>query len=457
MSFEHGTLPLAASARLVLAALACAALAAGCERQGKSAEPSGGEEREEHADHEEHGEHAEHEEHGEHEREPELGDAHHLAEGRPHCEEDVALSPDALARYGIEVAPVRAMALAARISAPGHLAIPEGALARVGAPAAGRVAELRVRSGDRVAAGDTLLVVSSPALAEAQSDYLRKRALAAGAEPALELAEQALARAEELRERAQGIALAEVQKRALERGAAERELAMARALERAGRQRLELFGMRAEAIAALEEGGALEPRIAVEAPIAGRVIELGAALGDWIEPADDRAVVVADLSTLWAIAEVSESRQAEVQLGAAAEIEIPALQEPRRAGRVAALAPVLEAATRTVEVRIELENADGRLLPGMFLQVEIESSQSAGAARLAVPDGAVLSVAGKPSVFVPIAPGASTFCRHEIEVGAPIGEHVPVLSGLAEGELVVVAGAFRLKAEHGKAAAQHEH
>jgi cobalt-zinc-cadmium efflux system membrane fusion protein len=60
-------------------------------------------------------------------------------------------------------------------------------------------------------------------------------------------------------------------------------------------------------------------------------------------------------------------------------------------------------------------------------------------------------------VFVPVEPGSGLFCRHEIEVGAPIGEHVPVLSGLKAGELVVVAGTFRLKAEHGKSSATHEH
>ena len=59
--------------------------------------------------------------------------------------------------------------------------------------------------------------------------------------------------------------------------------------------------------------------------------------------------------------------------------------------------------------------------------------------------------------IVPIEPGGSTFCKHEIEVGTPVGTQVPVLAGLAPGELVVVAGTFRLKAEHGKSSAQHEH
>ncbi|NOT31724.1 MAG: efflux RND transporter periplasmic adaptor subunit, partial [Planctomycetes bacterium] len=111
----------------------------------------------------------------------------------------------------------------------------------------------------------------------------------------------------------------------------------------------------------------------------------------------------------------------------------------------------------TAGVRIELPNPDETMLPGMFIQVEIESSRGRGTTTLAVPDGAVLTVEGRPSVFVPIEVDGSVFCKHAIEVGAPVGTHIPVLAGLTAGDLVVVSGAFRLKAEHGKAAAQHEH
>jgi multidrug efflux pump subunit AcrA (membrane-fusion protein) len=67
----------------------------------------------------------------------------------------------------------------------------------------------------------------------------------------------------------------------------------------------------------------------------------------------------------------------------------------------------------------------------------------------------VLSVEGRPAVFVPAGP--ENYCKHEIEVGAPIGDRIPVLAGLSPGDLVVVSGAFRLKAEHGKSSARHEH
>ena len=174
------------------------------------------------------------------------------------------------------------------------------------------------------------------------------------------------------------------------------------------------------------------------------------------EPTATGAVNAEDFSHR-RIAEVSESRLAEVALGATAKVRVPALGNLGCGGRVSAMATVIEPATRTAEVRVEVQNPDGAMLPGMFIQVEIESARTAGAAVLAVPDGAVLIVEGRPSVFVPVEAGGSVFCKHEIEVGEPVGTTIPVLSGLSPGELVVVSGAFRLKAEHGKAAAQHEH
>jgi multidrug efflux pump subunit AcrA (membrane-fusion protein) len=314
-----------------------------------------------------------------------------------------------------------------------------------------------VRSGEPVVKGATLLVIESAELAEAQSAYLRRRMVAAAAGPALELAESALARARELHDRVQGIALSEVQRLEAELGLAELDLEVARADEAAAESHLLLLGMSEAGIRALEESGRVEPRLAITAPIDGRVVEIAATLGELVGPDKDRLLVVGDLRTLWAIAEVSETRLSEVAVGAPAIVLVPALGDAASRGRVAAVATVLEASTRTAEVRIEVPNPDESMLPGMFIQVEIESSGGAGAPVMAVPDGAVLEIEGRPSVFVPLEPGSSVFCKHPIEVGPPVGTQIPVLTGLKPGELVVVAGTFRLKAEHGKAAAQHEH
>jgi cobalt-zinc-cadmium efflux system membrane fusion protein len=384
-------------------------------------------------------------------------DAHHVAENRQGCEDDVSLPQDALERYGIEVAPAREMALTPTISAPGHLAFPQGAVARIGSAVVGRIVDVRARSGDEVAIGDVLLVVESPELGEAQSEYLQKRAAASTAGPALEIARSSHERAKELHERNQGISLAEVQRREGELRQAERDLEVSRSAEAAARNRLLLLGVKEAAIGRLEQTGKVDPRSSIASPIAGRVVEVAATLGELVDPSKDRLLVVGDLSVLWAIAEVSESRLAEVAIGAAARVRIPALGREDREGRVDAVPVVLEPSTRTAEVRVEVANADGAMLPGMFIQVEIESSRGTGQPILVVPDGAVLTIRGRPSVFVPLEPGSSVFCRHEVRIGTPVKDSVPVLEGLKAGELLVVAGAFRLKAEHEKASAKHEH
>jgi multidrug efflux pump subunit AcrA (membrane-fusion protein) len=317
--------------------------------------------------------------------------------------------------------------------------------------------EIRVRSGDAVKKGDTLLVIESPELGVAQSEYLQKRTIATASGPAVELARNSLERAKVLYDRVQGIALSDVQRREAELRAAERDKEIARSEEAAAFNRLLLLGMNEQAIRTLEETGRVEPRFASVAPLDGRIVEISATIGELVNPEKDRLLVVGDLSALWAIAEVSETRFSEIDVGAPARVKVPALGHSTCEGRVAAVATVLEASTRTAEVRIEVPNPDGTMLPGMFIQVEIESSRGGEAAVLTVPDGAVLTIEGRPSVFVPIEPGSSSFCKHEIEVGAQVGTLVPVLSGLRPGELVVVAGTFRLKAEHGKASARHEH
>ncbi len=401
----------------------------------------------------------EHAHEGEHSEEPAVAksDAHHIAENRTQCQDDVALSEAAVSRYGITVEPVRALPLVPKIAAPGHLAFPQGAIARVGSAVPGRIVEIRVRSGDSVAKGDALLVIESPALGEGQSEYLQKRTIAATVGPSLDLAKNAFERSKELFDRVQGIALSEVQKREVELRAAERDRELARSAEMAALNSLILLGMDEQGIKTLEESGKVSPQFTVRSPIDGSIVELSVTHGELVGPEKDRLLVVGDLRILWAIAEVSEALLPEIAIGATAIVKVPALGKASTEGKVAAFPTVLEAATRTAEVRIEVPNPDRTMLPGMFIQVEIESSRGAGAPILAVPDGAVLTIEGRPSVFVPLELGSSTFCKHEVEVGAPVGTHIPVLSGLTAGELVVVAGTFRLKAQHGKASAQHEH
>jgi hypothetical protein len=371
-------------------------------------------------------------------------DPHHTAEGRPDCEDDVALPEAALERYGIAVASVRATVLTPTVSAPGHLAFPQGAVARVGCAVAGRSCAC---AHDAVA--QTTRCSSSTARRWAGAERVR----AAGRShdrPVRRSPRQALARAQELYTTVQGVALSEVQRREAELRAAERDQEIARASAAAAHSRLLLLGLTEEGVRQLEETGKVESRLAVTAPIVGRVVELSAMLGELVGPEKDRLAVVGDPSVLWAIAEVSECAHAEVAVGAAARVG-------SRPGPSVGGSPPSRRCSgpRPARPHAQGANPDGTLLPGMFIETGV--SPARGGRRSSRCRRGVLTVRGLRVRVRAVEAGGSVFCKHEVEVGAPIGANIPVLSGLAEGDLVVVSGAFRLKAEHGKASAQHEH
>ena len=164
---------------------------------------------------------------------------------------------------------------------------------------------------------------------------------------------------------------------------------------------------------------------------------------------------LADLSTLWVIADVPQDRAERIGVGSPAEVTLGTTAGRRLSGEVSYLGAELDPRTRTVPVRIVVEG-DPKLRPGMFATVEIEEvDPAAGEAPdriLAVPEAAVLLVEGERCVFTP-APGMDgSFERRVIGVGPAVGGWFPVLSGLDPGDRVVTEGAFLLKAELGKGA-----
>jgi cobalt-zinc-cadmium efflux system membrane fusion protein len=423
----------------VAVALALAAAAA-CHQKPPSGQPS-------QAGHQHAAPEHDHDEHDEH-------DDHAHAE---HTDE-VRLSPEAIQRYGIRVEPAATHTLTPTLLAPARVVYNPEHMAHVGAPLTGRVAEFRARPGDPVQKGDPLLVIESAELGEAQSDFLQKRAAARAAAPAVALARNAHERAAALYDKSQGIALTEVQKREAESRAAEAALLTAQAAATAAENRLRLYGMNDHEIAAVLARDGIDPRLTITAPIAGQVLERAVTLGQRVGPDREALLVLANLETLWVLADVPEMRLAEVSTGAPALVTVgPAGSAPLE-GEVAAIAPALDPATRTAQVRVVVRPGPGTLRPGMFARVEIRTQPRGHAARvLAVPDQAVQTVEGGPAVFVPVEGEPGAFARRAITAGRAVGGMVPVLSGLAEGEPYVAAGSFLLKAELGKGSASHEH
>ncbi|MEX0745778.1 MAG: efflux RND transporter periplasmic adaptor subunit [Phycisphaeraceae bacterium] len=419
----------------------------------------------EHADHEDDGhaqaqtpdEHAGHD-HGEPEHaDDHEGDAHHDHghDEAAHADE-VRLTPEAIERYGIELDTAQRTVPSATLTAPARIGFNTERLAHVGSLVEGRVMEIAARLGDRVEAGDTLFVLDSPELGRLQSAYLSHRTTVAASEPMVAFAKTAHERAMRLYEDGAGVSLAEAQRRERELAEARRDLRTAEAELAAAENALRLHGMSDEQVDQLAESGQIDPRSTITAPIAGEVIEREATLGELVSPNNERLMLLADLSQVWALVDVAESKLAQVGIGTPVTLEVSAVPGRALEGEVTYIGPRIDERARTARLRVELENADRLLRPGMFARATLVIG-SGGERVLAVPAASVMEVEGEPSIFVPVPGEENTFARRAVVVGDHMGNFVPVLSGLDEGDRVVTHGVFILKADLGKAGAEHVH
>jgi cobalt-zinc-cadmium efflux system membrane fusion protein len=370
--------------------------------------------------------------------------------------DEVKLTAEAVLKNGITVEPVKKRMLVPTFLAPARVSFNTEAMAHVGAAVRGRVVDMKVRKGDLVKKGDTLLIVESPELGEAQSDFLQKRTTADIAGPAVELAKNTYDRAKELYEKEKGIALTEVQKRESDFKVAQGALRSSQSALSASENKLHLMGMDQKAVDELAKSSEIKPRYAVTAPIDGHVTEREVTLGELVSPDKEALLVMADMSTLWVLADVPEARLGEVAVGSRTRIKLGVGTGEAIEGTVSYIDHSLDANTRSARLRIEVKNATSLLRPGMFAQAEIFAATPGEKAQavLAIPDDAVQTVEGGPAVFTPVPKEENTFAKRPVTVGKPTGGWVAVLSGLKEGDLVVIKGSFILKADLGKGATE---
>jgi len=380
--------------------------------------------------------------------------------GEAEHRDEVRLTDEAIAAYNIRTAPVTKQALADTVTAPARVGFNEEAMAHVAALLPGRIDTISARLGQQVNAGDVLLTVRSPELGQRQADYLSARSAAESAKPAVTLARDSFERARELLEGAGGISRTEVQQREAALRQAERELTAARADATAAANALRLYGVSDDALKQLGETGKVDPVFEVTAPIAGEIVERHATPGELIGPSlgyvQEPLLVIADLSTVWVGVDVPEARLHRVGVGSPASLSLPGLSNRAFTGTVTYVAPRIDAGSRTARLRVEMDNPDGNLRPGTFATAKVGPNRPSDQ-TLALPADAVMTVEGEPSVFVPVAGEPNTFARRPVTVGPRIGDRVPVLAGLEEGDQVVVNGGFILKADLGKAGAEHVH
>lgn len=303
----------------------------------------------------------------------------------------------------VESRPVRR-----RLLAPASVEADPARMARIVPPLAGQVKQLLVRQGQLVKKGQPLFILDAPDLVTARADFLRAKSV-------LVQAENALKRQQDLFEHA--IAA----KREVED--AQTAFDVARDDLKRSTVRLRLLGI---------DSGDLDEPLTVRAPLSGQVLSLATSPGEFRNDVTTPLLVVADLSSVWITASVPERDVERVHVGDDALARVAAFPSQEFKGRILFIENVLETDTRSVKVRIQFDNAEGRLKPGMFATV---SFLGPAAPAIVLPTTA-LQVGETTYVWVERTPW--TFIRRPVQLASESSDSAVVADGLKPGERVVV-------------------
>jgi Cu(I)/Ag(I) efflux system membrane fusion protein len=207
---------------------------------------------------------------------------------------------------------------------------------------------------------------------------------------------------------------------------------------------LRQYGIPASAIADIRRTGRPTREITITAPRSGIVLEKPAVEGMRINTGDP-LFKIADLSTVWILADVQEQDLGAVSIGQSAQVNFVAFPGRNFAGKVDFIYPTLMANTRTGRARVVLPNKDGLLREAMYASVAIDTSARTAGRIVAVPDSAIIDSGTRQVVLV--AKGGGRFEPRAVEVGSRGDGYAQILSGLKSGEQVVVSANFLIDAE----------
>ncbi len=311
----------------------------------------------------------------------------------------VTIRPERIQLIGVRTTVVQRRPLGSRLDLVGFVAPDESRLRRVQLRVSGWVEQLFVsRTGETVRAGQPVLAIYSPELFQSEQEYLIERS-ARDSMPGTEAGAPAAA------------------------------------------DRLRLLGVPDEEIRRLQAGGAPSTRLTLHSPFAGTVLERGVAEGQYVG-ADTPLLTLADLSRVWVLADVYEMDVTRVRPGDPVRFTAQALPDHPFEGRVDFVYPTVSSETRTVKVRVSLDNRAGLLKPGMYGRVLLTGR---GAPTLVLPSEAVVNTGDHHYVFK--VRGGGYFEPRLVTVGIQDGDDVQILSGVAAGDTVVSSASFLIDSE----------
>lgn len=321
----------------------------------------------------------------------------------------IQLSFDRVQLIGVRTAAAAEEELGSELHAVGFVSPDETKLARVQPRFSGWIEQLpAAETGQRVTRGQVLANIYNLELLPAQQEYLAARRWASASDAP---------------------------------GAARAPAALNHSLEQDARGRLELLGMTAAEIDQITKTGNAVRTVAITAPSSGYIISKNAVLGAYVQPGT-QLFDIADLSRVWVLADIYEHEIGRVKVGQRAEIALTAYPNERFSGSLGFIYPALDERTRTLRVRIELDNPGLQLRPGMYGDVSIRLESARG---VVIPVEALVDTGNHQYVFV--AKQGGVFEPRRVRVGTRSRERVQVLEGLAAGELVVTTSNFLIDSE----------
>ncbi len=329
--------------------------------------------------------------------------------------EEIHLSAEELQQSNITVKNIQLEKVADQLILSANITANQDRIAFVAPRVEGKLIKVTANLGDQVKTGQALAVIDSIQMGEARAEYRH-------AQSELKLAEANFQRTDKLYKD-------EVvpQRQWLEvKNAYERAQTTAR--ESADHLHI-LVGSSDTGISTF----------VITAPFSGVVIEKDAVMGELAKP-EGKLFTIADLSTVWIEADVSEKDLGKLTVGSPATVTVSSFPDESFKGKVSYISSIFDKQTRTVKARIELPNPDRKLRIDMFARAMVDLTSSREA--LILPQEAVLLVQGQPTVYIQTENG---FEARPVEVGEQLNKGVVITSGLKSGEQVVISGAYALK------------
>lgn len=327
----------------------------------------------------------------------------------------VVLSERARALAELRTATVRRRSdAAAQLRLLGRFEPNESTLKTVTAWTGGRIDRLHVNvTGARVRAGQVVATLYSPEVFAAHQDLL--------------------------------VAARQVDR--MQRSPESSRRAAGAALE-AARERLRLLGLPDDEVTRLERQSRPTRAVSVRTPFSGTVLERLATAGAYVSTGTP-LYRVANLRSLWLQLDAYEDDLSRLSVGQAVRVAVDALPGEEFEGEVTFIEPTVDARRRTAQVRVQVDNRDGRLRPGMFAQATVATrAATARESPLVIPATAPLFTGRRAIVYVQVRAGDRVaYEPRTVRLGPRLGEVYPVVAGLAGGERVVTRGAFVLDAD----------